>query len=291
MRRPALLAALIAVSAASAQPTAQTVDADLLYGLLGVEDPSALDIGGAPSPKLQALVPYEATVLATVTYPLPLGSGEREVVLGRVEATPRDAAAAYGERLPEGWFAPEPYEPSPYGFASSEFAERAVTQIGLCPADGTEQVASVEFDPRPGGGSYVKVSRLDIGLAGRCGPGETERPPYAAAMDELERQLPSLRAPEGALLRTTGSGGGLDEREQSATLAGAGSLADVAAHFDEQMARAGWASRGSSVEADLAVSTWTHESDRGLLVLMLTVRPDGPDSYDLRLSMLAPAAD
>ena len=287
MRRPTpLLLVLLLATAAGAQPAPETVDADVLYGFLGIEDPAVLVTGGLPGPELEALLPRGTTMVAVLSRPSPLDEGERySTVLGRVDAPRREAAEAYAP--PEGWSEPDPYEPDPYGFVPNKAETQDETQFLLCPND-SGQVAQVEFSERPGGGAYVRVSRFSTRYS-PCGP----RPenPRPLDLQELEKEVPTLIAPEGTRLRRTGGGGGMDDREQSAELEGDLSLADVADHYGNEMERAGWTRRGASVEPDLAVSTWTRESDDGLLVLMLTARPDGPSSYDLRLSMLAPTRE
>ena len=288
MRRPApLLVALLAATAVAAQPAPETVDADVFYGLLGIEDPSVLVTDGQPGPELQSLLPPGATVLAMLSRSPAPGGGERYgTVLAHVTAPPREAAEAY--TLPEGWSQPTQHEPEPYGFVSNESEIREQTRFVLCPDDGGQD-ARLEFSGRPGGGAHVRVSLSPIRPSWCTPRTESPRPTGIQGRHrEMETKLPPLTAPEGTRLRQTGGGGGADDVEEVAELEGDLSLAEVAGHFGTEMEQAGWTQRGASVEPDLAVSTWTRGSDDGPLVLMLTARPDGPGAYSLRLEMLAP---
>ena len=281
MRLPALLVAITLAGAATAQPAPETVDVDVLYGLLGIEDPSALDVGGVPGAELQALMPDGATVLATIMRPLSYEGDEQEVVLGRVVAAPKEAADAYAERTPAGWSVPGLVEGEPYGFVSNDVGDREDTAVQLCPDDGSARIAQVRFDRRPGGGSYVTVYQLGSAYATRCDPqAENDR------MLRFGRELPALRAPAGMRLTTFGSSGGRDHQEQSARLRGEVSLEKVSAHFGAEMEAAGWTERTATLDPDLAASVWTRDADSGPLTVTLTARPDGPDEFDLRLVML-----
>ena len=286
MRLPALLVALVLAGAATAQPAPETVDIDVLYGLLRIEDPSVLDVGGVPSAELQALVPTGTTVLATLTRPLGYEGEEQEVVVGRVTAAPREAADAYAERTPAGWSVPELVEGEPYGFVSNDAGDLEDTTVQLCPDDGSPRIAHVRFDRRPGGGSYVAAYQLGAAYATRCDPqAENDR------MFRFGRELPALRAPAGTRLTTFGSSGSSGYQGQSARLRGEVSLGEASAHFGAEMEAAGWTERATTLDPDLAASVWTRDADSGPLTATLTARPDGPDEFDLRLVMLGPAEE
>lgn len=291
MRVAPLFLALVAAAAVRAQPAPETVDADLLYGFLSIEDPSDLVIGGRPDAVLEALVPDDAVILATLTRTLPLGDGERQTVLARVDATPREAAAVYRERAHVGWWVPDAYEPPQHGFVSNAYEERISTQLTLCPEDESSQIAGVEFDARPDGGSYLTVSRLDIRFGGRCSlenRPQDESSRLGSSIPDIQTKLPALRALPEARLDPNGGGGSDDYWVQSARLYGNASLETVAAHFTDEMERAGWTERAETSTDGLSTSVWTMTDDDGLLTATLTVTPHDSDSFDLRLALLVP---
>lgn len=290
--RPAALSALLLAGAAAAQPTPETVDADLLYGFLGIEDASALTIGGSPSTELLALLPPEAAVLGTLVQSFYINGDpiQQERVLGRTAASPEAAAADYTSRVPAGWRIPEPYEPVGRGFVSSRGDGRSAAQVDLCSEGASGHVASVEFGERPGGGSYVTASRWAASrwLGDPCSSPEERAARYPEGFpDDLSQQLPVLRAPQGVRLDETGGGGSGDYHVSSATLYSDAAIGDVAAHFGAQVEAAGWTERTGAVGDDLAVSFWTRDSDDGPLTLTFTAQPEDAGEFSLRLVLLA----
>jgi hypothetical protein len=96
--------------------------------------------------------------------------------------------------------------------------------------------------------------RLHIENA-RSGPCTQPRePPPQPPNAEL---LPALYAPEGVALEAAGAGGGPNRWTTEATAESDRSVAELEAHFAQQLAAAGWLRQAGAAQGPLAWSTWT----------------------------------
>ena len=88
-------------------------------------------------------------------------------------------------------------------------------------------------------------------------------------------RMPTLQPPEGMPMRGSGSGGGGDSWHSEASAETDQPVADLHAHFSQQLERAGWKRVAGSADDVTAWSTWQLPGDgkwRGIL-LVLAARP------------------
>ena len=256
-----------------AQPSA--VDPDLVYALVGIDDPSALAVGTAPEP-FRAFFRPGADVLGTVTH------SRVTRAVAHVRSTPSEAQTAYAGWVPEGWTPlPEPTQAEPtFGFVSDRGP-----RDGFAFSKG-ETLAFVTFSPAVGGGSVMSVTQRAPWLY------ETLTFDRDAKADPIERfaeRMPVFRSPSGG---AAAGGRRWWERRLSggrgATLDSGLPLAEVVAHYDQTLAAEGWSAVGTAIDDRHAVSAWMR-SDEGVL-LTLTFRAERGDdgTYALRAAMVGP---
>jgi hypothetical protein len=102
--------------------------------------------------------------------------------------------------------------------------------------------------------------------------------------------IPSLQAPPGSRMSSGGAGSGDGYAEATATLVTAETPGELLAHFDSQLAQAGWSRRESAAQDQFAWSSWTLPQDHapdafGLLLILnpAVPTPDGQTYAVLRV--------
>jgi hypothetical protein len=279
-----LLLLALCVGAASAQPAA--VDGELAFALLGIDDAEALAVGTAPD-SLRPLLPEGATVLGTLRRDVGIGGRGTVTVLGRLDESPEEVAAAYARNAPDGWtsYSPERFSEPAGGFASST-SGTAGRSFQYYAGEDAERVAQVSVIGRPAGGAYVRVhQRWRHPLETNPHRGRAERPAW---VDALEGSLPLLTAPEGDVQRRTGGGGGPDDDSSEADLRTDRPLAEVLTHIGGQMAEGGWTPGSHVSVGEVGTSSWVREWEGKSLAAMLYVRREAADRYALRIHVLGP---
>ncbi len=285
MPRRLLLAVLLGFAhAALAQPT--TIDGDVVYGLLGLESPDRIQVGRVTG-DLAPFLPDGAVPLATYSVSGE-GSLAGDFVIGvaRLDVSVTEAAADYAEAGPDGWTpTPEPYEfrrKTESGFVAGGSPPGREREFSYTrDRDGSRTAVAVTFLSRPAGGSYVRVTRRVVDLSGTpLGRARQFHP-------TLEGVLPALGPPPGAYQRPRGGGGGSDDYDSTADLTTDLSVTDVAAHYRDQMAAAGWDPAGESSTDGFATSSWTSRRDDRPVVAVLLVHQAEPGRYRLKAQVTA----
>jgi len=79
--------------------------------------------------------------------------------------------------------------------------------------------------------------------------------------DRAEGVIPMLKTPEGAILRSGGSGGGEDRWQTEATIETEQNVSELSTHYQEQLLEAGWALKEDGMTASFAWSTWSFNDE------------------------------
>lgn len=282
MVRTFFLAAVFSLAhVGSAQPS--SYDADVVLALLGLQDASDLEVGSAPA-ALQPFVPTDGDVLATVARPGAFGSGRTSVYV-RLPVSADDARAAYGEPEVDGWTLRPRFEPTPNGEGGfvSDRRDDGPRRLIYDSSEETRVVLEVHFWNRMEGAFAEIVRRhlhpmeLDLGNARA----------HDQRREPIETALPLLYPPPGAMQRRTGGGGGGDRFTLNGLLESDLAPEAVAAHYADQLLEAGWTTGGTALEGDAVVSTWARTADGRPLGAMFYAVRSAPDTYRLRLSIVA----
>ena len=84
---------------------------------------------------------------------------------------------------------------------------------------------------------------------------------YGPSWDDRAEILPPLKPPEGAILRSRGSGGGEGQWQAEATIETELNVSELSTHYQEQLMNAGWALKEDGMTASFAWSTWTFNDE------------------------------
>lgn len=246
----------------AAQGGGNDVPRELVQALLvpvalrGQPDPG-IAVGRLPEAVPAGLLPPEARVVGGV-------GGSAVFTLAQA---PEEAIAGWRARLERaGWRLID--HPTP---------QSTPTAFGLCGPD--RMLLAAWASPRPQGGSEVQV---------RVGRGEGPYFPCSGARRPTLQDVPfpSLRAPEGAQVRSRGSSASADYHDDGGWIRTTRSPGEVAAELVAQLRQAGW--RASDPRADAGGATaWAELRDaRGkewrALVAVLPVA-EGEQSFVVRV--------
>ena len=289
MHRIALLVCLVtgglATGAAAAQPA--TVDGELAFALLDLEDASDFVAGGAPEDLLKFL-PDGATVVGSVHQGGRFGeeAGLTRMV-GWVSEEPDVVARAYQGRSYSGLvLRDDTFGMSRDGGFVSVRAEPM--SFTYHPESQEGSVAHVSFRERPWGGTYVTVSQRPLGR-GEAATGETEDSGRLAPWTStLQSSLPQLVPPPGETQQTSGSMGGRDQWTSRAALSSDLALGALADHYGRQLAEAGWVSGARAMAESAITSIWTRETDGVALAAMFYAHRGETDHVELAITVLGP---
>jgi len=145
---------------------------------------------------------------------------------------------------PEGGFASIPSMPESATFCRYEREGPSLTITAYTPDGEKPADVRLQLDTDP---------RAPI-CSERFGPRWTDR---------SEEIIPLLISPEGAIPRSSGSGGGGDQWHSDATLETERSVKELETHYRNQLLEAGWELKEGGSNGSIAWSTWSFSDEFG----------------------------
>ena len=175
-----------------------------------------------------------------------------EIVLDVPGAAPEVFALYERELGEQGWTAP-PFTRGgrPGGFQPTQQPFGAP----LCKGEQGPFVSLTVF-PRTNAPSDVRIRVEAAGGPGPCGGPFPSGPRPPEGPPGFDR-IPLLTPPAGVVLQTSGFGGGPGRFSSDALAETAMSVAELEAHYAQQLTAAGWTRRDGGVDGPLAWSFWT----------------------------------
>ena len=192
-------------------------------------------------------LPEGANLVASIT-----GMYSTLEVLFDAPQSPDELAGFYQEALTAAGWQPRGGTETGPGFVSAD----AYGEI-YCRKAGEESL-TLQSRARPEGPTLARLT-LQAGTDFHiCN--QPEAPEGAA--DPARELVPALQAPAEARMYETGGGGGGDRYDYTAALETSLSAAELAAHFEPQLAAAGWQLLSSGSAEGIAWSTWSLQDPR-----------------------------
>jgi hypothetical protein len=187
-----------------------------------------------------------------------------------VPASTTDVAGFFERELTKlGWSpAPNRGQPQGGGFVPSGMAANRMYCKGEQPpwySISVFELPSAPFDVR----AHIDFVNPSVSFGGTyAGPCAVQQQPVP--MSGMNK-LPTLRAPDGVVLRGgMGGGGGMDRQTSDAGAISKLSVAEIESAFAPQLVAAGWTRVAASASGPVAWSTWKLPGDgdwRGLLLI------------------------
>ena len=240
-------------------------------------------IGELPADlSIEIPVPEDAKMIGSVTR---FADYEYIEMFLDVPREPDEAMAFYRDQLTErGWVEFE----APYSHGG-----------GFSPANLSMPVI---FCRDENSGPSISVLAYSLENNGDCGVRLTLdsnlRSSYCSMKDECrphsfyEDVLPSLQAPEGAVIRGSGGGGGGDSWHSDATIETELGLKEIREHFENQLEEAGWTLEGQGSDERIGWSDWSlTDGDNNKWAGLLLVRDIGKEKtwlLHLRADLVEP---
>lgn len=216
-----------------------TVPLELVVALLGAtgspDQVPELRIGGLPSSIPADIVPSGGRVLGTIVYARDaVRRGGANTAILVVDRFPEDAMNAFAAHLEKtGWVAPP--SPTPRGgFSAMPMTSR--------PTFFCRDSAYVNYSAtlRPAGGSHLRVQYMYAPSTGYS-PCDPERRAITRQPQLDEVPIPPMHPPANAMLvGSESNSGGMDGRVMSVRLDTPQPPVLLAAHYAEQLRKAGW---------------------------------------------------
>ncbi len=229
-----------------------------------------------PSPPVEVPIPEGSRIIGTVVQ-----DSESTTVLDAPLSA--DAVLAfYRERMPAlGWREQEVPGRQPHGQGGFTFRRPLTIESALFFQGPRGPSLNVVAALRPQPGALTEVS-----LMFRIRPPDRMQGPLSQRMNGMQEMIPPLEPPEGAEQQGGGAGGGGGSWRTDAMLLTDRRLVAVAAHYDAQLAGAGWQLSRSGLTPPVAWSTWTltdteGEPWRGFLIIVQ--HPEDEHHYVLDL--------
>lgn len=245
------------------------------FGPQALDEP-ALHVGALPSGfPAEIPLPENARLLGSlVSY--------QTVVVYDTDLSRDEALAFYRERLGDsGWSVLDMMRPHG-GFMHGPAP--ANDRLMLCKSEAGPSLTIIAASPA----GHATAVRLEYQIYddpehSPCGQQRRMRHHMA---DSLWDAIPALYAPPDVRQQGGGGNNGPDYATSNARLEALAelALADLAAHYDQQLAHAGWTRRDGGTAGPIAWSTWTFQHDergpcRGMFLAVGD--PDAPGLYDL----------
>jgi hypothetical protein len=188
-----------------------------------------------------------------------------------VPASTTDVAGLFERELTKLGWSPAPNRGQPQGgggFVPSGMAANRMYCKGEQPpwySISVFELPSAPFDVR----AHIDFVNPSLGFGGTyAGPCAVQQQPVP--MSGMNK-LPTLRAPDGVVLRGgMGGGGGMDRQTSDASAISKLSVAEIESAFAQQLVAAGWTRVAASASGPVAWSTWKLPGDgdwRGLLLI------------------------
>lgn len=173
-----------------------------------------------------------------------------QVIAEEASLSPEEVQAFYAQALPEvGW---KMADPAQYGggFVSSDYSTT------YC--QGEDIFLTTNAGELPDGKTDVRIFIQSSQGYSPC----ASDPAYSDPMSEL---IPALKNPPGTRMSSGGGGGGSSDQDayNETHLEGEISASEAAAHYNEQLAAAGWTLVESGSTDGLGWSTWTLTNAEG----------------------------
>lgn len=241
----------------------------LLLPLLPAAAPAQQASGSVPEELVRAMVGNDATLLieelpGEISDLIALPDGVR--VIGSVVQESHSTAylstsqhpdalvASFSEPLlADGWRVPEEREP-PRGFQRPAAQGASTT---FCGPSG--QLLSISARPGDDTTLYMRFHPQFPGVL----PCDRPTGPPRGRTNDLEERMPVLDTPEDEFQRSTGHGGGLDQRWSGVELRSDRSPAQIADDYAAQVEAQGWEPAFSADGTETAVRTWTRTFEDG----------------------------
>ncbi len=179
------------------------------------------------------------------------GTYKRVKIILDVPMEPNEVIEFYRDSLKNaGWNETEGF----YPHEESGFVSTTPEDVIFCRYEGKGPSLQITADSLATEEGNVSDVRLDLDTdpgTGLC----TERF-YGPSWDDRAEILPPLKPPEGAILRSRGSGGGEGRWQSEATIETEQNVSELSTHYQEQLLGAGWALKEDGMTASFAWSTW-----------------------------------
>jgi hypothetical protein len=207
-----------------------------------------------------------------------------DVVLD-VNGKPDDVTAFYERELAKKGLTTPSAAPQPQsgGFVSS--AGPSSSKM-FCTGDALPYVTITVF-PRPNAPNDVRAHYEPAQPAGTAFVG-SPCSKTAGPGGIPQSRLPTLRAPDGIFLQSTGGGGGSGRSQSDAVATTSKSAAELEAFFAQQLAAAGWTRVSGAANAPLAFSTWKVPGDGDWTGLLIVIEMPTKDRRSLLLRAESP---
>jgi hypothetical protein len=223
-----------------------------------------------PDPKIDLPQPPGARLIGTALRLRNGAPASLDAVLD-VPASTRDVAGLFEQELTKlGWTtAPNRSQPQSGGFVPSGMNVSRIYCRGEQPpwySVSVVELPSAPFDVR----AHIDFVNPSLSFGGSyAGPCSTQQ--QQMPMGGGLNKLPTLRAPDGVVLRGgMGGGGGMDRQTSDAGAVSKLSVSDIESAFAQQLVAAGWTRLAGSASGPVAWSTWKLPGDgdwRGLLLI------------------------
>nr|CBH37561.1 hypothetical secreted protein [uncultured archaeon]CBH38961.1 hypothetical protein, secreted [uncultured archaeon] len=186
------------------------------------------------------------------------GTYKRVKIILDVPMEPNEVIEFYRDSLKNvGWNETEGF----YHQEKSGFVSTTPEDVIFCRYEGKGPSLQIRADSLATEEGNVSDVRLDLDTdpgTGLC----TERF-YGPSWEDRAEILPPLKPPEGAILRSRGSGGGDGQWQSEATIETELNVSELTTHYQEQLMKAGWALKEDGMTASFAWSRWSFNDEFG----------------------------
>lgn len=223
-----------------------------------------------PPSKPVVILPGELPSNLTVDVPIPSdtdvigslirseGTYKRVKIILDVPMEPNEVIKFYRDSLKNaGWNETEGF----YHHEESGFVSTTPEDVIFCRYEGKGPSLQITADSLATEEGNVSDVRLDLDTdpgTGLC----TERF-YGPSWEDRAEILPPLKPPEGAILRSRGSGGGDGQWQSEATIETELNVSELTTHYQEQLMKAGWELKEDGMTASFAWSRWSFNDEFG----------------------------
>ncbi|NAS89141.1 hypothetical protein C4E24_05320 [ANME-1 cluster archaeon AG-394-G21] len=186
------------------------------------------------------------------------GTYKRVKIILDVPMEPNEVIKFYRDSLKNaGWNETEGF----YHHEESGFVSTTPEDVIFCRYEGKGPSLQITADSLATEEGNVSDVRLDLDTdpgTGLC----TERF-YGPSGEDRAEILPPLKPPEGAILRSRGSGGGDGQWQSEATIETELNVSELTTHYQEQLMKAGWELKEDGMTASFAWSRWSFNDEFG----------------------------
>jgi len=181
---------------------------------------------------------------------------KRVKIILDVPMEPNEVIEFYRDSLKNaGWNETEGF----YHHEKSGFVSTTPEGVIFCRYEGkgpSLQITAYTLATEEGNVSDVRLDLDTDPGTGLC----TERF-YGPSWEDRAEILPPLKPPEGAILRSRGSGGGDGQWQSEATIETERNVSELTTHYQEQLMKAGWELKEDGMTASFAWSRWSFNDE------------------------------